>query len=54
MDMIILIHEQGVYALAQAYNEDFVKATYMLENFEFEEVLEHDEYQLIGYIDELV
>lgn len=50
MDYVVLIYEQGVYGLAEAYNEDFMRVTYLLENLEFEDLLEPDEYEIIGFV----
>lgn len=50
MDYVVLLYDQGVYGLAETYNEDFMRVVYILENLEFEEMLEPDEYEIIGYL----
>lgn len=50
MDYVVLLYEQGVYGLAEDYSTDYVRVVYMLENFEFEEYLEPDEYKIVGYL----
>lgn len=50
MEYVVLLYEQGVYGLAEDYNADYRRVVYMLENFEFEELLEPDEYEIIGYL----
>lgn len=49
MDYVVLLYEQGVYGLAEEYNSEFMRVVYMLENFEFEEFLESDEYEIVAY-----
>lgn len=50
MEFVVLLYEQGVYGLGEIYNEDFMHVSYLLENLEFEEFLEPDEYKIIGYL----
>lgn len=50
MEYVVLLYEQGLYGLGEEYNEDFMRVTYILENLEFEELLEPDEYEIVGYL----
>lgn len=50
MEFVVLLYEQGVYGLGETYNDEFMRVVYILENLEFEEMLEPDEYKIIGYL----
>ena len=50
MDYVVFLYVQGVYGLGVDYNSDYIRVVYMLENFEFEEFLEPDEYKIVGYL----